>query len=456
MKKQRRIGSSLPFMWAILLSVLLVGLTSIYGYRVSANEIELGDNNVKNIQIVDANTGKSKNEYADGSLIKVTANYSGQIKAGTRIDLNWDNQNDNSMAYLTTFNNQKDIYLRDKNSEKKIKAGVCAISADEVAIIIDKELHGTYKVNGNFSFNLQVRNLDNKDHTLKIKLADEVAYVKTSANSVDSPDILSANIISAKNDYSNRIAWYLALDKSDFKNEHKLRLLSSLTKGQKIDPNSVNLSIYSNNKRVKEYSLKQLKQDFPDSKITISENQLYMVLDTDKLSKYQIILSFCSDITNNDAVAFRNNIYLNGKRKSATIQNINFHINIDHIDLDKEAPIKDIDKPDIQEHNINYDEVAENNDYESKHDDFSQRKANKQKSKSSLSKYNRYRTTRSRVHWDDENDDDNWNEPSKHHRHHNKLPQTNAKNELLILWGLLLVAISLLGLKISNTIESKT
>ncbi len=167
-------------MWAILFSIIVAISMFMQCKPVNAaDRINIGSNN---IYVLDQKTQKTRTEYSDGDFISVVLNYSGEIKSGQRIVVNWDSKDKNNKAYLTAISEEKDVYILDKNKNQKIKVGFCTVSRDKAVIVIDDGLPNSYKINGFFSFNLQVRNTDNKEHSLKVRFNNDEMLIKVMGN----------------------------------------------------------------------------------------------------------------------------------------------------------------------------------------------------------------------------------------------------------------------------------
>ena len=142
----------LPFLFAAI--ALLVVLNS---ERVNAKEVITIDD-VNDIQVLDYKSQKSKESFDDGDFVTIVANYKGKIESGSHLKWQWTNKEDSSKAYFADFNSEKTVYFTDRKSNQKVKAGLLRQTTDGAEIVILDNIKGKFQVDGQFSFNLQVRN----------------------------------------------------------------------------------------------------------------------------------------------------------------------------------------------------------------------------------------------------------------------------------------------------------
>lgn len=425
-------------MWAILFSIIVAISMFMQCKPVNAaDRINIGSNN---IYVLDQKTQKTRTEYSDGDFISVVLNYSGEIKSGQRIVVNWDSKDKNNKAYLTAISEEKDVYILDKNKNQKIKVGFCTVSRDKAVIVIDDGLPNSYKINGFFSFNLQVRNTDNKEHSLKVRFNNDEMLIKVMGNTtfLDEKNVF-ANVIPDEQMEKDYIEWSLPLSSKGW-------TISELSDGQEIDLDSIKFKILYKERHDIEYTLSQLRKIFPNLKLKVTNNKIYFNLNAKQLPKYEIVMSYRSKVTDHNQISFNNKVSLKEKSYQSIVPNTNLKIRINTIALDSMPSDSDNDdsfeKYNEQSNKADYSKI----DYKNKNKDSdSSHMEDRDRNKYQPYKYNRYKHFAYKENWDDRYHSKDYK--YRHRRvHRNKLPKTNEKNDSLMWLGGMLVSLSLVGM----------
>ena len=329
----------LPFLFAAL--ALLVVLNS---ERVNAKEVITIDD-VNDIQVLDYKSQKSKESFDDGDFVTIVANYKGKIESGSHLKWQWTNKEDSSKAYFADFNSEKTVYFTDRKSNQKVKAGLLRQTTDGAEIVILDNIKGKFQVDGQFSFNLQVRNTSDHIQILNIKGAESTKSVKVNATNEKKDKLITVTAHIGYNNKSekNLIYWQTVLVPSEDK---KINFEAKLSDGQKLDTDSIEISLIAKDEN-KTYSLKQFKEKYSDIAIEVKDNIISIKSDKNILDVDGILLSYDSVIDDSEIDDFKNKVTFQDKEYLIAVPNSDLNLSVKKIEPLTETTIKK-DKLDLK------------------------------------------------------------------------------------------------------------